>query len=353
MFFNSKRVATHCTVLLALLTVVTLTLAGKGGGKGGGGTDGGGTSTNFAFVYRDVFDGGLFLTTISGDITMRLTRPKGNSARDKSPEWSPDLDPDTPGYQGKIAFLRRDDNGVHFCVVDPNGKTLQVLQSFVNEGDPYPWSLYGNGTLTWSPNGKEIVFSSGGAMYAIDAVAGGYRFLGAGGLDPTISATRSQIAYWADGIYVVDFALDENGRMVLDQESVVNVTATPGSDEDLALPRWSPDGLFLAYTRFASDVRQVVVMELLDFTEMVVFEDSFGWGDGIDMDGRATWSPDGLQIGFHLGVLENVAAGPTWDIVRITDWWDPSHRQVVPVTTSTAANKREVDPDWCPGWVSP
>lgn len=321
----------------------------KGGGGGGGGEGG---DANFAFVY---VQSGLRLTTIDGATTTRLTS-LGSADHDVSPAWSPDLDPDSPGYQGQIAFERHDGDDTYLCVVNPDGSGLRVVETFhLNDGiSPFPSSsLAGKhgATLAWSPSAREIVFygritdDEGDALeqglYAVDVDFGGWRWIG-GGFDPAISAARSQIAYWDpdEGIYVVDFTLDEFGYLDVDHTTTTLVAYPFGGAK---WPAWSPDGLFLACIAFA---RRLEVIEMQDFTRMVVFSDS----DPNLYHSKPTWSPDGLQIGFNMQFVGNGG----WfehDLFRITDWWDPDNRQVWQVTNTK--NKAEQEPDWSPGWIAP
>ena len=78
----------------------------KPGGEGG---EAGHTNPAYAYVE----DGAIVLMTVDGSQKQKLTNPRART-RDSSPSWSPDLDFETPGYQGKIAYLNHYEPGFIF-----------------------------------------------------------------------------------------------------------------------------------------------------------------------------------------------------------------------------------------------
>lgn len=334
---SARMLAVVVAVAAVAAVAVTLmstgsALAGKGGNKGGGG--GGGGAPNFAFAFQAR---SLYLTTIDDGHRVRLTNPPKDSS-DQGPAWSFDLDPDTPGYQGAVAFLRRAWPVVDLCVANPDDSSVVVVQSFRYPNDPIPFGTNSFEKLVWSPSGREIIcycsrnddpeFPLPSGLYAVDVLNGGYRYF-ADGFSLTISKVRGQMAFNRSGlgIWTADFTFDGNGLLVIDTASYQQIIPSGVGSA------WSPDGQFLAYLN--ASARALTVLDVATGSEMIVivFEQESNRLN-------PTWSPDGLQIAFEYGA----------DIIRITDWWDPSNRQVLLVTDT---KKHELKPDWNPGWIAP
>jgi len=319
------------TALVFLLSSTSSTAAkGKPSGGGGG-------STNFAFVFEVVGDG-LFLTTIDDGNRVRLTRAQSRIDHIE-PQWSPDLDPDTDGYQGMIAYIELTDNGSNLNVVKPDGSGDRVLRAAIS----------GSG-LAWTPNGKEIVLQQfNRRIIAVEVSTGNLRVLW-DNLDNTGPSIRTiaisplgDLAFDRDGdVYVVDYSLNGDGLIELDPTTVVNMT---GPDTWETAPSFSPDGTYLAYSRLPGPdaLWQVVVLDLLSLKENVVLGELSG-------DRCITWSPDGSQLGTYIRTYSN--RGPSMELYRITDWNDPAKRRVIQITNTKGSNSNhEVTPAWSPGWL--
>lgn len=349
---TTRRLLPILPVAIAALTFYALQAdaRGKPGGDGGGDD---GANANFAFVYKETLSRAIVAITIDGSQTQALTKPKGQ-AGDRSPTWSPDLDPATPGYQGKIAYLHRPDYYslvADLFLINGDGSGNQFVCSFENIPLPDDADI-SRDTLAWSPNGMEIVFSaSGGGFYAVEIATGDVRRLFGRPFPvdqnmrgPSISPLN-MLAFDADGdIWVIDFDLDAAGLIQIDESSVTNLTADSGALSHKHAS-WSPDGTYLAFLRTIDDagavMEQLVVRDMLLESEVVVME-------AADLpEIEATWSPDGAQIGVHLPTIDHRGEG-TWDLFRITNWADPDARQVIPVTQPD--RERHLRPSWNPGW---
>lgn len=326
---------------LALMALSAQLFAGKGGNGGGGrpGDGGGTTDTNFAFAFEHL-DKGLFLTTIDDGNRVQLTFPKG-SDRHAIPSWSPDLDPDTPGYQGLIAYIAAGDGFKDLYVIDPLGGGPWLVRSSVDV------ELNAGETLAWTPNGREIVLE-GGVRQRIDAIevaTGNLRVLidNSGAVPamtraPVISA-QGLLSYLDNGgVHLVGLVANESGLAEVDEESMI--TLPP-----VGFPRsFSPDETYLAFNSSSDNSGwQVEVLDLLTFDQTVVFQGGNG-------PGRVSWSPDGSQIATH----GPTPASPQWsqDIYRITDWFDPANREVIRVTQTDGSRNHEKSVSWSPGWIA-
>jgi hypothetical protein len=145
---------------------------GKGKPGGGGGGDGDGLITNPAFAYEE--SDGIYVTTIDGSQMLKLTNPKARTD-DCCPSWSPDLDPDTLVYEGKIAYLNLYERKISAdpFVMYPDGSGKQLMRRFSDF--PIPNESHVT-SLAWSPNGREIIFSSlGDRLHAVEIATGNVR----------------------------------------------------------------------------------------------------------------------------------------------------------------------------------
>lgn len=319
--------------ITGIATTLTLLLhsspaAGKGKPGGGGG------DTNFAFVFEDT-DKGLFLTTIDDGNRVQLTRTKGLSIHIE-PRWSPDLDPDTDGYQGMIAYLRARTDARGLYVVNPDGSGDRFVTNAIGGGQ------FG-GSPAWTPNGKEIVFEqSAQRIMAVDVATGKLRVLWEPGqislIDSIAISPLGQLAFSNYGdIFVMDYSINAEGLIELDPTTIERVT---DPDTYQIRPSFSPDGTYLAYTydEYSGSNWRIVVQDLLTGNEIVVME-------GLNGMRRVTWSPDGSQ----LATYNRIDGSHTQELIRITDWDDPTQRRFVRVTL-TDRNIHEVTPDWKPDW---
>lgn len=179
----------------------------------------------------------------------------GNGAY--SSDWSPDLDPLTPGYQGSIAFLGWTDGvdnvntgSINIIAMAYNGSTLEAANG-PNSSTVLVEGHLTNETLfnpTWSPTGDRLAFRAdspgpsdtrlavvnvvGGAASGQVTVLSGYSVSSFHDLD--WSRSGSQVAYATrtspEKLYVVD--------VVVGGSSLQEV---PGAKYSNRSPSWSPD----------------------------------------------------------------------------------------------------------------
>lgn len=167
-----------------------------------------------------------------------------------NPEWSPDLDLQAGGYQGKIAFQGQGTVGATatVCTIEVawDGSTVQPVHgpnSSVELWSPAPGNA-GPRYPTWSPDGATIAIRFGTDILLLDSATG----IAADTLtfpsDPTDlqwARSGSRIAYKAgDGqVHTVDASLGVGTDQQITTESCTTNT-----------PSWSPDDAFLVYMRF-------------------------------------------------------------------------------------------------------
>lgn len=340
------------TLTVATVLFATINSPADARGKPGGGDTG---ISNPAFAYEE--SGAIYVTTIDGSQTLKLTNPKRRTD-DCCPSWSPDLDPGKPGYQGKIAYLNHYEPGLivsDLFVMNPDGTDKQFVKRFSDF--PIPDEVHTT-SLTWSPNGREIIFSSlGDRLHAVNVATGDVRvvmervFPFSQIVWPQVSPL-GMLSFLSDGdVYVVDSWLDQDGMLQVDAPSATVVVSAGDEFSIIRRFTWSPDGTCIGYIRVTDDpagddTQQLAVYDLA-FDEFTLLLQE---PEPRLVTARPTWSPDGSQIAIHAWVTEsNGKEG--WDIVRITNWADPDTREFINVTRTDRAN--EGWPVWNPGWQSP
>jgi len=210
--------------------------------------------------------------------------------------WAVDpAQPGDPGNQIQLSSERGDP-----IAWSPDGSRLLVLREVPRGEDAFPhynlYTLNADGTLTpvtdanswinggsFSPDGTEVIYDAGNAIYAVDAEGGTPRLVthGEGNLyEAAYSPDGSRIAYfdgsgdWGNTLYV----MNPDGS---------DVRALTGPDyghiDELA---WSPDGSRLAFSLQGGGL-------------WIVGADGSGLTELIPDGERPAWSPDGSRISFQ------------------------------------------------------
>jgi Tol biopolymer transport system component/DNA-binding winged helix-turn-helix (wHTH) protein len=206
----------------------------------------------------------------------RLTSPPASVVGDCSPAFSPD------GSQ--VAFVR-----VMSAVVG------EVYLVSVNGGEGKRLTFDGAGasTLAWTPNGREIVFSShhGGKsrLFRIPVEGGATEWLSATGADshyPAFSREGNRLA-WRHNTVDTDIF-----RLAIKAETSASLADLIVSTALEASPRYSPDGKRIVFVsnRSGSDEIWVCGSEGENPVRLTAFRGPLA--------GSPSWSPDGKQIVF-------------------------------------------------------
>jgi Tol biopolymer transport system component/DNA-binding winged helix-turn-helix (wHTH) protein len=221
----------------------------------------------------------LFVLSVDRLVKRKLTSPPPGSADDLAPAISPDGQ--------TVAFLRvksgmvSDIYLVPFVGGEPRRLTFQET------------SLH---RVAWAPDGRELVFSSGGAsphggtLWRVSASGGKPERLPIGGdnaIYPTISSRANRLAY-------VHRSMDENiWRMEIQESgrSVSSPTKFIASTRTESGPHFSPDGRRIAFESDRSGSLEIWVCDAagLDLLQLT----SLGRHSG-----TPGWSPDGRRIAF-------------------------------------------------------
>ena len=245
----------------------------------------------------------IFLLSLDSLEVRRLTSPL-RSRGDFNPEFSPD---------GQTLAFARDSQGVQSIYAIPvSGGEEQRLTSDTTQ----KWGL------AWTPDGREVVFASGGWLWKISLRGGEPERLqfGQDGVQPSIRGNR---------LVYVQRTLNNN---IWRRDLNSLVSASPpdkviSSTRMESGPQFSPDGSKIAFESTRSGAYEVwlcrsdgsSLMQLTHFSPSVT--------------GTPRWSPDGQQIAFDSRPAGNA------DIFVIDSQGGPPRK-----LTSEPSN--EVVPSW-------
>jgi Tol biopolymer transport system component len=242
-----------------------------------------------------VLGGGCLIITlccVAGYIWMEVTTPLSNVGVTKSsdgyPKWSPD--------GSRIAFVSFRDGNTDIYVMDSDGSNVIQLTE-----DPYAmvnflWSSARDLYPTWSPDGRQIVFSSERDDTLMSLTNYDTYIMDADGSNQVrLSEPGHQgLPAWSpDGQHIV-LALSGNGHydeeiyiMDADGSNLERLTFREGDD---SYPSWSPDGKRILFAAERNGFWDIYVMDA-DASNRTRLTKS-----GNDIE--PFWSPDGEHIVF-------------------------------------------------------
>jgi Tol biopolymer transport system component len=279
-----------------------------------------------------------------------------------SPAWSPD------GSMVAFAALDLTDPDVgreQLYVASADGSQVWLVRDF--RSWPSLHRLNHTGGLSWSPEGREIVYEGHHAIVAIDVASGEISVLldgfytddphGQPVLSPDLDDApgyQGMVAVcgrdgtfdaWGTArcdIFVAPIATDAEGNLSqIDPGLIVNVTNAPGTSE--SHPSWSPDGQALACfhddgSRDDGTDEWLAVIDMSTGLSSLIWPDYGTSGQGSD---RAAWTSDGLDLiyktdfsGIDFGDLTIIAADGSGG----------------PTNYTNTSDRREAAPAWNSQW---
>jgi Tol biopolymer transport system component/tRNA A-37 threonylcarbamoyl transferase component Bud32 len=235
----------------------------------------------------------IYLIAIETGERRKLTSPPAGSVGDGSPAFSPD---------GKwLAFIRAVAVSVADLYVMPTAGGEMKRLTFDKTGMGV-LSGIGVGGLTWTTDGREIIFSSlrGGSVSHLWRVAasGGkpVRIEGAGPLSfsPSVSPRGGRLAYMQsfNDLNIWRVPLGEDGRAGPPTRFISSTLVDDGAS-------YSPDGRKIVFASTRSGSSEIWVCEA-DGTKPVRLTNFGG-----PVTGSPRWSPDGRWIAFDTRVEGN------------------------------------------------
>jgi TolB protein len=221
---------------------------------------------------------------LSGAALPNLGAPGMSSGPDA--EQTADL---TQVADAGIVFVSMRDGIEDIYIMDPDGSNVRR----VTVTEPVEGEERGSWVPAWAPDRSQIAFASnrddGGSanLYVVDADGSNLRRLtNHEGLDytPDWSPDGTEIAFLSDrdGFYEL-YAMDADGS------NVRRLTHLEKGENELCCPDWSPDGRKLAFMSIR--LPRTMMLQVLDVATGDVTDLSF-------FGGLPRWSPDGEWIAY-------------------------------------------------------
>ena len=128
-----------------------------------------------------IADGDVWVARPDGGGPTNLTNTPAQSSAERDPAWSPDLDPATAGYQGRIAFASTR-SACQGCVANEDVYTIQTtgggelrLTEEANSDREPAWSPDGTSIAFWTNRARSTGYPDGVGLYVMDVSGGNER----------------------------------------------------------------------------------------------------------------------------------------------------------------------------------
>lgn len=252
---------------------------------------------------------------------------------ERQPRWSPD--------GGQILFTSGTVmSNIDVWVMNADGSDRRRLTEHAERDQG----------AAWSPDGRQIAFVSQRegdvAIYLMDTDGGNKRRL-VEGREPAWSPDGQRIAFTSsafegnDEIYLID--ADGTGMRRLTHHKKIDQH-----------PAWSPDGLRLAMAseRFGGEELLVAAGDLASQVRITVAEHTFEVSPEWSPDGRGLAYSGKMQVGEDGEFVTDSRGRPlgTYDIYLLPaagfDWDDTTERPVMPVNLTRTDDRDERSPSW-------
>ena len=227
----------------------------------------------------------IYLMDPNGKQIRRLTeQPKSDS----EPAWSPDGKQITfVSYRDLEQLPKGEIHRGEIYLMNADGTNLVNLTQVPERAD---------GVSSWSPDGKQIAFTSA-ELFNADLLANSDIWVmdadGANRRNLTNHKALDETPDWSPDGNRIAFTSDREGNWELyvmntDGTNLINLTNNPAKD---GRPDWSPDGKQIAFSSDRDGNLEIYVMNA-DGTNLINLTNHPA------EDNHASWSPDGVRIAF-------------------------------------------------------
>lgn len=231
---------------------------------------------SMAYVVRESGQSDIFVIPVGGRTPIRITN---DPADDRDPVWSPDGQ--------RLAFSsRRDGNWELYIYETSTAEVRRMTSDLAYQGAP-----------SWSNDGLYLVYEGylgdDLGLYVLRTDSDQTPIPVPGSAN---SAAPDYAPSWSpDGRRIAFVSLREGNQDIylysLDGQEVVNLTQTPGRDENH--PIWSPDGEWIAYSALDAGQEKVFVISV-----------ETGVAQVINLGRAPAWSPDGSSIAAAVDAID-------------------------------------------------